>query len=98
MKNTKHIVAPKYRELSVDKLWPYIKEVPELNQYFPELKENELPERDYMWTVISTINPEATSKLIKDSRKNRRSEYKIDQDQLVEIEEVVTQKGDIWKL
>ena len=65
-----------------------------------------MPERDYMWTVISTINPEATSKLIKDSRKNRRSEYKIDQDQLVEIdpslfkeiEEVVTQKGDIWKL
>ena len=59
-----------------------------------------------MWTVISTINPEATSKLIKDSRKNRRSEDKIDQDQLFEIdpshfkeiEEVVAQKGDIWKL
>ena len=65
-----------------------------------------MPERDYMWTVISTINPKATSKLIKDSRKNQKSEDKIDQDQLVEIdpslfkeiEEVVAQKGDIWKL
>ena len=56
-----------------------------------------------MWTVISTINPEATPKLIKESRKNRRSEDKIDQDQFVEIDpslfkEIVAQKGDIWKL
>ena len=59
-----------------------------------------------MWTVISTINSEATSKLIKDSGKNRRPEDKIDQDQLIEIdpslfkeiEVVVDQKNDIWKL
>ena len=56
--------------------------------------------------MISTSNAEATSKLIKDPRKNWRSEVKIDQDQLVdvdlslfkEIEEVVVQKVDIWKL
>ena len=101
MRDAKHIVAPKYRELSVAKLWPFIKELPELNQYFPTLKEDELPERDYMWTIISTVNSEATSKLIKDARKGRMSEDAIDQDQLVEVDpalfkeikEIVAHKG-----
>ena len=77
MKDAKHIVPPKYRELSVTKLWPYIKELPELNQYFPTLKEDELPERDYMWTIISTVNLEVTSKFIKDARKDRKSDDTI---------------------
>ena len=64
----------KCMELNVDKLWPYIKEALELNQYLPELKEYELPERENMCKLISTINPEATSRLIKDSRKYQRSE------------------------
>ena len=101
MKNAKHIVAPKYRELSVAKLWPYIKEVQELSQYFLNLNDGELPERDYTWTIISTVNPEATSKLIQDTRKNRGSQDVISQDQLVEvdpalfkeIEEVAAQKS-----
>ena len=41
------IPVPKYSELSIAKLWPNIKEVPELNIYFPDLEENELPERKY---------------------------------------------------
>ena len=82
-------------------LWPFIKEIPELNQFFPTLKEDELSERDYMWTIISTVNPEATSKLIKDVRKGGISEDAIDQDQLVEVDpalfkeikEIVAYKG-----
>ena len=101
MKNAKHIVAPKYRELSVAKLWPYIKEVQELSQYFPNLNDGELPEKDYTWTIISTVNPEATSKFIQDAKKYRGSQDLIGQDQLVEfdpalfkeIEEVAAQKG-----
>ena len=87
--------------MSVAKLWPYIKEVPELNQYFPSLKGGEFPEREFMWTIISTINPEATSKIIKDARNNRRSVDSIDQNELVEVDptlfkeikEIVAQKG-----
>ena len=60
-----------------------------------------MPERDYMWTIISTVNPEATSKLIKDARKSRKSEDTIDQDELVEVDpalfneikKIVAQKG-----
>ena len=49
-----------------------------MNQYLPEFKEYELPERENMCKVISTINPEATSRLIKDSREYQRSEDIID--------------------
>ena len=65
-------------ELNVDKLWLCIKEALELNQYLPELKEYELSERENICKVILTINLEATSILIKDSRDYRRSEDIID--------------------
>ena len=39
-----------------------------------------------MWTIILTVNPEATSKLIKDVRNDRMSEDAIDNDQLVEVD------------
>ena len=65
-------------EPNVDKLWLCIKEALELNQYLPELKEYELPERENMCKVISTINPEASSRLKKDFREYQRSEDIID--------------------
>ena len=58
------IPVPKYSELSIAKLWPNIKEVPELNIYFPDLKENELPERKYTWSVISTLKPDVVKKVV----------------------------------
>ena len=64
-------------ELNVDELWLCIKEALELNQYFPELKEYELSERENMCKVISTIKPEAASRL-KNSREYQRSEEIID--------------------
>ena len=57
-----------------------LKELPELNQYFPTLKK-----RDYMWTTISTVNAEETSKLIQNERKGQMSKVTIEQDQLAEV-------------
>ena len=106
MKEAKHVVAPRYKELSVAKLWLYVKEIPEMIQYFPEMKEKELSERDCMWVIISTINPEATTKIVKDARKNRRSEDVMNQNELVEVDpalykeisEIVAQKGNATQL
>ena len=106
LKLAKHVVAPRYNKLSVAKLWPYVKEISEIIQYFPEMKEKELPERDYMWVIISTINPEATMKIVKDARKNRKSEDVVNQNKLVEVDhvlykeisEIVAQKGSKMQL
>ena len=88
-KDAKYIVAPKYKELSVAKLWSYVLAVLELNQYFPTMNESELPERDYMWTVIFSINSEATTKFIKDARKSRTSPDTIDQNELLEVDPAI---------
>ena len=72
--------------MSVEKLWPYIKEIDELNAYFPDLKETEKPERVYMWAVISTLRPDQTRKLIEDARKSRSQQKTYDENELVEVD------------
>ena len=63
--------TPRYKELSVKIVWGYAKEVEELNQYFPDYNKGELPERDYLWTVISSLMPKETKKLIENAREQR---------------------------
>ena len=57
--------------MSIAKLWPLIKEVPELNIYFPDLRDNELPERRYAWAIISTIKPDVVKSLLSEARTRR---------------------------
>ena len=53
-------------------MWPYIQEIEELNQYFADFKVGELPEREFLWTIILIFRTEATKEIIEDVRKNRR--------------------------
>lgn len=66
------------------KLWSYVKEVDELYEYFPSYGEQELPERGYLWMVISSVMPEETKELIQEARRNRGVRAKEDKD-LVKI-------------
>ena len=79
------IPVPKYSELSIAKLWPNIKEVPELNIYFPDLKENELPERKYTWSVISTLKPDVVKKLLSEARFKRCINSKDKSESLIKV-------------
>lgn len=77
-------IAPKYKELGVKALWSYVKVVEELCKYFPSYSEDEVPERDYLWTVISSIMPRETKTLIQSTREER-SVRSQDSEDLVEI-------------
>ena len=54
-----------------------------------------------MWTIISTLRPDATKKLINDARKHRSIKSEENEDQLVEVDPeifkeiqvVISQKG-----
>ena len=46
------IEVPKYAELSVAKIWPLIKEIDYLLQYFPDYLPKQIPDRDHMFTVL----------------------------------------------
>ena len=41
-----------------------IKDLDEINIYFPDFTSPELPDRDYLIVIISTINPESTKKVV----------------------------------
>ena len=65
------LAVPRYKELSTSKVWALVREVPELMIYFPDLEQNELPDRTFMWTILSTFREDAVKSLIEEARKSR---------------------------
>ena len=91
---------PRYRELSVDKVWPLLKDVKTLNNYFPDYNPNQLPDRKFMFTILSTFRFDVLNNMIKNANKNRSLDSKNKEAELVhisnkiykEIDEVMTHK------
>ena len=85
--NEELIVAevPKYKELSTKVIWPCIKDNEMLKQYFPNLTPNQLPNRDYMWNILSSVKPWATHSLIEHALKNRSVENEEEKEDLIEM-------------
>ena len=40
--------VPRYNELSTKAVWNFVKEVPDLMNYFPDINDKDLPDRAYM--------------------------------------------------
>ena len=72
-----------YKELGVSKIWNYILQIKDLIDYFPDYQNNELPEREFMWTVLATLRSEATSSLIEDARKSRSIKNDSDKSNMI---------------
>ena len=62
-----------------------LKNIDEINIYFPHFTSAELPDRDYLIAIISTINPEATKKIVEEARMKRSTCSTNNLDNLVEI-------------
>ena len=77
--------VPKYKELPAKVIWSRIKENEVLKQYFPNLTPNQLPNRDYMWNVLSSVKPWATQALIEHALKNRSVENEEEKEDLIEM-------------
>ena len=67
------------------RFWQKIKDIDEISEYFPDLKEGELPDRNYMWNVLNTLKPNSTKSIIKAALKNRSIENEGDSDNMIEI-------------
>lgn len=83
---------PKYSELSPSKLWVFVQECPDLLQYFPDMKAEEVPERDYMFKILSTLRREELKILVKDARKQRSICNKSNEKNLIEINPKIRDK------
>ena len=84
-KDVVHFEIPKYPELAVKNVWPLIKTNEVLFAYFPDLKESQFPEKEYMYGVLSTIKPDAVRELVAEGMKSRWPVAQDDHGDLVEV-------------
>ena len=78
--------VPRYSELATEKICAFVKEVSELLSYFPNLQDGELLDREFMWTILSTLREDTIKELIQDVRKKRNVSAVDDKVELIEID------------
>ena len=67
----RYLEVPRYKELSVAGVWDLVRAVPDLTKNFPNLQPNQLPDRDYMFSILATHRYEVLHNMIQNARKNR---------------------------
>ena len=74
MSEVKIINVPKYDEVSVKNLWPHCNGIPELMVYFPDkLPKNRLPDREFFFNILNSLNPSYVANIIEHATKMRNS-------------------------
>ena len=91
LKNVKFINVPVYDELSVKKFWPMMQNDAEFMNHFPDrLPVGRIPDRDYFWNVMNTLNEEYVTELISHAIKVRNDANAHQQtSQVIEISETM---------
>ena len=56
------------------------------------MKENEFPEGEYLWRIVSTLRLDITKELIKTARKNRTTKEFADQNDFIQINPSIYQE------
>ena len=70
----KPVHVPQYDELSVKRLWPNLKRANDFMIFLPdELPKGRLPDRDYFFTVLNTLNEDYVTHIINEAGKTRFS-------------------------
>ena len=62
---------PAYPELSVEKIWKMVLKDEELIKYFPNTKPDHPPCRDFLFTILCSVRPVETKRLLDEAMKNR---------------------------
>ena len=66
-------------------IWEFVKEIPELVQYFPDYADRQLLERAYMLSILWTLRENAWVKILETARKDRSIQAEESKDELIEI-------------
>ena len=92
----KMVNVPHFDELSVKNIWPSCTEMPAIMEFFPDsLPKGRLPDREYFWTVLNTLNNEYVSQLIAHATKqrNQAGEGNVEEESIV----LTAQMADVLK-
>ena len=80
------IDIPKYEELSVKNIWPLVKAANDLCEYFPDYSDKQVPDRDFMFSILWTFRYDVIEKMVEDARKNRALASNENEGQFVYIQ------------
>ena len=62
-----------------------MQEIPDLLKYFLDFEPGELPDREFMWTIFSTLREDAVKTIINQAIGNRALSNQEDKQELIEI-------------
>ena len=79
------VIIPKFKELSFENIWPMVKDVPELNKFFPNFKDKKKYDRKYMFQIFATMRHDELSSMIRNAKKNRFLFENNDEDETILI-------------
>ena len=87
LRQVKWIHVPVYDELAVQKIWPLIKEDREMMKFFPnKLPKGRLPDREYFWNIVNTLNEPYVTQLLKHANELRNDAKKTGEaDRVIEV-------------
>jgi hypothetical protein len=63
-----------------------MKDTEHITQYFPDYRNDQLPEKKYFWDVLSTIFPREVAEIVAEARGKRASQNDPDADELIKID------------
>ena len=63
------VIVPKFKELSVENIWPMVKDVPELNKFFPDFKDKKKWDQKYIFQILATMHHDELSSMIRNAKK-----------------------------
>ena len=81
----KYLEVPRYKELYVSNIWSLVREVQALVQYFPTFQPNQLPDRDFMFSILSTLRYDDLHKMVQNARKHRSIKSPEADDDLIHV-------------
>ena len=77
--------VPHYTELSVKAVWSTFKQNATIMKHMPDYNEDELPEREFLYGIVTTIYPDEMKDLISNTRTRRATKNITEKDQKVEV-------------
>ena len=79
----------RYSELSVKNVWKYVKDTPDLMRYFPNYLNSQIPDRQFMYSIISSTYPNALKVLINDAKKKISLVENNDDNEIIEMKQEI---------
>lgn len=86
--------VPDFRELSTKNLWPRFRTNNYISDYFPDLKEHEFPEREFMYNIVNTLYPYELSKVVAKAYDYREVDERLYQEEMIELTPEMKQQID----